>query len=144
MKWATWRHILQPKNGPQVVSGPHPQCPPTSPYTLKAVTWRRAKVITEGKHVLHSLLFFIGPTNGTLYPGPLFLCALAVKTFPPRNCALSLSCFLPPMPFPHLASFSQKLKASAYYYLFWVCVKVPWQENMHMTFKIKTNILTLR
>lgn len=81
------------------------------------------KAITEGKHVLHFflLLFFIGPTNVTLYPGPLFLCALAVETFPP-------------MPFPHLVSFPQKLKAFAYYYLLWVCVKVPWQENMHMTF----------
>lgn len=52
------------------------------------------KAITEGKHVLHFflLLFFIGPTNVTLYPGPLFLCALAVETFPPHNCSFPLLC----------------------------------------------------
>lgn len=52
-----WRHILHPKNRPQVASGPYPQCPPTeglsealdSPYTLEAVTWRRSESNHRGQ-----------------------------------------------------------------------------------------------
>lgn len=128
--WATLETHPVPREWSPACFWPHPQCPPTgqlcevpdSPDTLEAVTWRRSKSNHRGQTCasFFLLLFFIGPTNVTLYPGPLFLCALAVETFPP-------------MPFPHLVSFPQKLKAFAYY-LLWVCVKVPWQENMHMTF----------
>lgn len=41
------------------------------------------------------LLFFIGPTNMTLYPGPRFLCVLAVETAchqpPPKSRLVSPS-----------------------------------------------------
>lgn len=101
------------------------------------------KAITEGKHVLQLfLLFFIGPTNVTLYPGPLFLCVLAVETVrhqpPPKSRLVS-----PSYAFSSLGLIVSETEGICSL-LFRVCVKVPWQENMHMTFKIKTNILTLR
>lgn len=65
-------------------------------------------------------------------PGPLFLCELALQTFVPHARVPSRDRWLLPTLFPRSASFSQSMKA----FLFvCVCVKVPWQENMHMILK---------